>query len=502
MKMRRTLLSVGCFLVLVSSCFAQVVDSTGNTKQWTLRECVDFALANNLDIERAKYNVESSEVNRHQARMAMLPNLNGSASENYNWGRNINPVTNDFVTTEVNSLNLNANSQVTLFNGFRIQNTIKQNSRDLDASRFDLEKAKNDVTLNVINLYINAIFNKELRDNARFQLASSQQQLDRTRKQVAAGALPKSEELNLDAQVATNEVNLITNQNALDLSVLQLKQALQLPAATPFDIVMPELAAEDIAIDQTREQIFDHATETMPEVKAARSRVQSAFYAVKASKGNLYPRLNLNASIGTQYSSFSDRERFVPNGTYTRIPPQDMFNGPNQPTPSAFYQVSPGVYQDVFSYIDVPNGVLYPDYGYRDQLQDNLSRSVGLSLSIPVFNGFQARAGIRRSVIQQRLAEVNVKQVNNTLRQNIETAYNDAFAASKTFNSSQRQVQAREEAFRMTKQRYDIGASNYVEYQVAENELFRAKSDLARAKYNFIFRKKLLDFYQGKPIGL
>src|SRR5688572_13900719 len=136
MKMRRTLLSVGCFLIVVSSCFAQVVDSTGQTKQWTLRECVDFALANSLDIERANYNVMTSEVNRRQARMAMLPDLNGSASENLNWGRTINPATNDFVTTEVNSLNLNASSQVTLFNGFRIQNTIKQNSRDLEATRF------------------------------------------------------------------------------------------------------------------------------------------------------------------------------------------------------------------------------------------------------------------------------------------------------------------------------------------------------------------------------
>jgi outer membrane protein len=121
-------------------------------------------------------------------------------------------------------------------------------------------------------------------------------------------------------------------------------------------------------------------------------------------------------------------------------------------------------------------------------------------LSIPLFNGLQARAGVRRSVVNQHIAEINAKQVNNTLRQNVETAYNDAFAASKSYNASLKQVQAREEAFRMTKQRYDIGASNFVEYQVAENDLFRAKSDLARAKYNFIFRKKLLDFYQGKPL--
>jgi outer membrane protein len=170
--------------------------------------------------------------------------------------------------------------------------------------------------------------------------------------------------------------------------------------------------------------------------------------------------------------------------------------------PVGFYDAGGGVYQNVYSYIYMPVGSTVDSYGYRDQLKDNLYKSVGFSLSIPLFNGLQARASVRRAVINQRVAELNAKQVDNTLRQSVETAYNDASAASKTYNSSLRQVQAREEAYRMVKQRFEIGASNYVEYQVAENELFRAKSDLARAKYNFIFRKKLIDFYQGKPLGL
>jgi outer membrane protein len=155
----------------------------------------------------------------------------------------------------------------------------------------------------------------------------------------------------------------------------------------------------------------------------------------------------------------------------------------------------------VFGYEYSPTGTMSDGYGYRDQLQDNIFRSLSLSLSIPLFNGLQARAGVRRSVVNHRIAEISAKQTQQTLRQNVETAYNDAFAASKSYNSSLRQVSAREEAFRMTKQRFDIGAATYVEYQVAENDLFQAKSDLSRAKYNFIFRKKLLDFYQGKPLG-
>jgi outer membrane protein len=150
---------------------------------------------------------------------------------------------------------------------------------------------------------------------------------------------------------------------------------------------------------------------------------------------------------------------------------------------------------------DAFSGKLVNGYGYRDQLKDNISRSVGISLTIPILNGFRSRTAWQRAVISQRIAEVDAKEMSNTLRQSVETAYNDAVAASKTYNSSLRQVQARDEAFRMTKQRFEAGATNYVEYQVAENDLFQAKSDLVRAKYDFIFKKKVLDFYQGKPLA-
>ena len=461
------------------------------TKVWTLKECVDYALANSLDVKRSQYNVESSEINQDVARMAMLPSLNAGVSNGYNWGRSINPVTNQFTTQQITSLSPNANSSVTLFNGLRIQNNLKQSNKDFQASEQDLLKAKNDVSLNVINLYINVIFNKELLENARSQLRSSQQQYERTKKQVEAGALSRSNELNLDAQVATNELNVINNENALNLSVLLLKQALQLPASEPMDIEVPALNIEDLIIDQSSQQIFEIARQSMPEVKSAEYNVRSSYYAVKAARGNIFPRLSLNGSINSNYSSANDRSRLIPDGGIEIIPTN---------TPIGYFDNN-GTQTPVLGYDYYPTGTMTDGYGYRDQLQDNIFRSVSLSLSIPLFNGLQARANVRRSVVNQQLAELAAKQVNNTLRQNVETAYNDAFAASKSYNSSLRQVQAREEAFRMTKERFDLGAANYVEYQVAENDLFQAKSDLARAKYNFIFRKKLLDFYQGKPLG-
>lgn len=492
--MKKTSLHIIVLLALTwSVTHAQQTDSTTvptASDAWTLKQCVEYALANSLNVQRSTYNVEASEVDYNQSRANLLPTLNANASYGYNWGRSVNPVTNEFTTQEIRYLSPSASSSWLLFNGMRVQNTIKQNARTLEASQEDLQKTKNDLILNVASLFVNVQFNKERLQNARYQLSSSQQQFERTKKQVAAGALPKANELNLDAQVATNEVNLVTAENALALSLLQLKQMLQLPASTPLDVVMPDIDVEDLVLDQDRQQIYDIARETLPEVRSATLKMQSADFAVRASKGALYPRLSVNGSINSNYSSASDRQRFVADGgepvtSYQQI---GVVGGPGG-TP--VYTTNP---------VTTPSGYVVDGYNWQDQLQDNIFRQVSLGLTIPIFNNLQSRASYQRSVINRQLAEVSAREVDNTLRQSVETAYNDAVAAWKTYSSSLRQVSAREEAYRMTKQRFDIGATPYVEYQVAENDLFQARTDLARAKYDFILKKKVLDFYQGKPV--
>jgi len=457
---------------------------------WTLKQCIDYALANSLNVQRSNYNVESAEVDYRQAKANLLPSLNGNISVGYNWGRSVNPVTNQFTTSEIDFISPGAQATWVLFNGMRIQNTIKQNDRALQASRFDLEKTKNDLILNVASLFVNVQFNKERLQNARYQLSSSQQQYERTRKQVAAGALPKANELNLDAQVATNEVNLVTAENALTLSLLQLKQALQLPASTPLDIVMPDIGVEDLVLDQERQEIYQIARETLPEMKSASLKTESANFGVKAQKGSFYPRLSLNGSVNSNYSSASDRQRFIADGGDPTIsyPQIGVVGGPGG---APVFTSDP---------VTTPSGYVVDGYGRRDQLQDNIFRQVSLGLTIPIFNNLSTRSSYQRQVINRQLAEVSAKEIDNTLRQNVENSYNEAVAAWKTYSSSLRQVSAREEAYRMTKQRFDIGATPYVEYQIAENDLFQARTDLARAKYDFILKKKVLDFYQGKPV--
>lgn len=465
--------------------FAQQGDTITDKKLWTLSECVGYALANNLQVRRSELSLELSSIDRSQAKLAMLPTANAFGSYGFNWGRGIDPVTNQFISSQRNGFtSLGASSDLTLFNGFRVQNTIKQTAHKLEASEADLAKSRNDVTLDVISLFVNVVFNKELVENARFQLSSSQQQLERTRKLVAAGSLPKSDELNLDAQVATNELNLINQENALNLSLLQLQQALQIPARDDFDVEIPEIAAEDLVLDQTRDEIFQIARGTMPEIKSAQLRIESANYGVKASRGNLYPRLGVSGSINTNYSSAS-ATRFVPDGGFNTFETGYFVQGTNAPV----YGLQPtGSFRDI--------------YGFNDQVKDNIYKSVSLRLTIPIFNNFNARVSLQRAMISNEQAKINAREVENTLRQNVETSYNNALAASKSYNASLRQVKAREESYRMAKQRFEIGAATYVEYQVAENDLFQARSDVARGKYEFVYRKKVLDLYLGNPLEL
>jgi outer membrane protein len=354
-----------------------------------------------------------------------------------------------------------------------------------------LIKAKNDVILNVINLYLTVIFNKELLSNAQSQLGSTQQQLDRTKRLADAGSVPRANVLNLEAQLATNELTVIQRENALNLSLLQLKQALQLPATTQMELEVPVVDVDkDFVLEQSAEEIFSIAIQSMPEIKAAQLRKQSAEYALKSARGSFYPRINLNGSISSVYSDA--RVEFMPDGTL------DVAN--SDPAQS-FNQIGyiPASGQAVYA-TNIRAGGSFRDVSFKDQYNDNLGRNLSIGLSVPIFNGYATRSSVQRSIIAREQAHINAVQQENTLRQSVETAVNDATAAQRTYNSSQRQVTARDEAFRMTKQRFDAGAVNFVEYQVAENDLFQAKSDLLRAKYDLLFRKRLLDFYQGKPI--
>ncbi len=276
----------------------------------SLQECIKTALDNNLTVKRAFYNVESYKVTLFQAKGAFLPTVTLNASSGFNYGRNLNPVTYQYFNGLTKTINPSAVAQLTLFNGFRIQYNLISSQKGVEAAELDLEKAKNDVILNIANYYVTVILNRELYENSKVQLLSSQQQLERIKLQVEAGALPKSNELNQEAIVATNETTMINQENTLNISLLQLKQAMQVPASTPLDVIVPELSVEDMVIEQTPEEIYKISAATLPQIKSAMLKVESANYALRSARGSYSPRITLSASATSNYSSASDGPRY------------------------------------------------------------------------------------------------------------------------------------------------------------------------------------------------
>ncbi len=474
-----------CSLVFLSFFLLNI---TGQNKAWTYSECLDFALENNLSVKNGELNVVRGEVNLKQSKANMLPTFNVGGGYGINWGRSIDPTTNLFISQKIQSLGIQSSSSLTVFGGLQKLNTIKQNKLNLEASVSDLEKARNDVILNVVTFYTNVIFNQELMETAELQLGTTTQQLGRTEKLVEAGSLAISELLDLQSQKASNELVVINSENSLNLALLNLKQVMQMLASEELEVVVPEMEAEDngfIVLSVT--DIYQTAELTQPEIKSADLNVQSSILGERIAKGALYPSLNLGYNMFTNYSDAIDplNQR---DGTF----------GPPGVIPGAGF-ISEDPTQTITLFTPNPNFITIGN-GVRDQFNDNFSRSLSFNISVPIFNGLVARSAMQRATINRAQAEIFAHEVRNQLRQIIETAYNDAVSASKAFEASEKQVEALEESFRVTEKRYNLGAVNFVDYQIAQNNLYGAKSDLVRSKYDYIFKTKILDFYQGNPI--
>ena len=436
------------FLVLSSAAHAQNYD----VASLSLQEAVDIAVENNLTLKRSQLNQINNEASLMEARGQRLPSLSASASGRYNWGRSENPVTSLFENQNFVNVSPSVSSNVTIFAGNQINNSIQQAKVNLDVGRYNVEATQNDIILNVINLFLNVVFAKEQVSIAESQLKTSTDQLQRAIRLVEAGSLPLSERLDMEAQKATSELEVINAKNNYRLAKLNLSQQLLIPFTEEFGVSVPELEADDYPLEMVNaNEIFSIAVETMPEVKAAELAITSAEYGVRIAKGGFYPSLGLGGSLSSNYA----------NSSQTTL--EDNF---------------------------------------REQMNANFSQGLGVNISIPIFSNFRNDASLQRARVQRNLSEIQSLEVKNQLRQDIETSYTNAYAARQSYQASLTRVASLEEAFRMAQQRFDVGSLNSVDFQVAQNNLFGAQADLLNAKYEYIFRVKVLDFYLGKPITL
>ncbi len=447
--MERKILSLCLFLIL------SPLALLAQQKQWTLEECISHALQNNIRIKQQEIMTEYQVSNLEQSKLNLLPTLNGSASHNYAFGRALDETTYEFTENEtVQSNNFYAGSNVTLFRGLVNYNTIQKNRYEVLASEQDLEQFRDDISLNIALAYLQILLNQELVAATEAQVDLTRQQIDRTGKLVDAGSLARGSLLEIEAQAAREELQLVNMRNQLTLSLLNLAQMLELQSTDDFAIAVPAISVKDEAVDGNPAAIFSIAEKTRPEILSAEYKLRSAEYDLAIARGNRSPRLTMGASMSTGYSD-------------KRVKP-----------------------------------VTFEAYPFGEQLNDNLNYGLGFSLNIPIFNGWQVNTGIKNSKLGIENSRYALENTRKQLYKNIQQAYTDAAGALKKYNASQKAVTSMEEAFRYAEQRLDVGLVTAVEYNQSKTQLLAAQSEMAQAKYEYVFKTKVLDFYKGIPLTL
>ncbi len=452
---------------------------------WSLQDCIDYAVKQNISIQQSNLQIQVDENNYLQSKASRYPDVNTFANQQFNSGRSIDPFTNTFVTRRVNSNNFSLSSSLTLFDGNRINNTIKRNKTNIEISRLAAEQAQYDVSINVALAYLNILLNQELLEVAQQNVASTQAQLDRTQKLFDAGAVAENNLIDLKATLANNELAVVSAQNNLLISSVNLQQLMNLEVSEDFSVEPVAIEALEVSdFAETSQQIYQSAESFLPSIRNADLAIQRDEYNIEIAKSGRYPSLNLNASLFTGYSSATGRFEQVQTGLDERV--IGLVNG--DPAQPVITQVP------VFDTQEVP-------YTFFPQLGDNFRQQLSLSLSIPIFNRWQVKNQISNAIISRKNSELTARNTRIQLRQTIEQAYIDAKTALNTYRARERQVQALELTYENTRIRYEAGASNVVDFNLAKINLDNAKSDLVRAKYDYLFREKVLDFYQNKPLS-
>ena len=457
MKLTRLILILIIGVISQYKVSAQEIKENDTTK-WTLNECVKYAHENNIQIKQMALMSESNKANLTQSKAALLPNLNASVSDRFSYGRAVDPYSNDFTENNVQSLNLSLSSYVTLFTGLQKYNTIEQNKHKLAASNEEFEEIKNSIALQVATAYLQILFDKDLIEVAKRQLTISKSQENRTKILVNAGSLAKGNLLEIQAQLANEEVSLINAENNLKTSYLNLTQLLDLDSVENFEIEVPEIdePSSEVIISHT-DTIYEESID-LPRVKKEEFNLESAEKGLKISKGAMYPTLYLQAAYGSGYSSAAQK-------------------------------------YDPITNVALP-------YNYSDQVDDNRNFSFTIGLNIPIFNNLQVKTRITNSKINVENSEYQLQLAKNNLYKDIQQARNSAYAALAKYKASKKAVDAQKESFSYTEQKFNLGLVNSVDYNTAKNQLTKSESDMVQSKFDFIFRINILNFYRGIPFEL
>jgi outer membrane protein len=448
-------------------------------KTYTLKQCIDTGITKNLVVNQNGLQMRASEINKNQSRLNMLPDLNGSAGQGINQGRSIDPFTNQYINEQVNYASYQLSSGVTLFNGLSMQHANKQTAFAWQASKMDWQQAKDNLAINIILSYLTVLSNEDQLAQARFQAELTTRQAQRLETLLNDGAIKPSDVSDMKGQLASDQLTVLRGINAVETAKLSLCQLMNVPYEKSMQLEKIDPAAYLANYEQSPGEIYETALKQFAQVRAAELRTRSFKSAVKVARGQLFPRLSLNGSVNTNYSSAASQNTLI-NTTDVQTTNYVIVNGSNSP---------------VFA---KQNNFRSDKIGYGRQLNNNVFSSLSLNLSIPLFNNLFQRNRVKLAkldVINQTLTEQSVK---TGLQQDIERAHLNMATAFESYKTLITQVDAYKESFRAAEIRFNEGVGNSIDYLIAKNNFDRANSNLIIARYDYVLKTKILDYYQGK----
>lgn len=464
---------------LIFSTIAGAQSATGETL--SLQQCIEAAIANNLQVRQAVYQAQLSKVDYNQARSNRLPNISGNISHGINQGRSIDPFTNSYLNQEIGFANYSINTSITLWNAASIQYGIRQNELNYQASEMSWQQAKDNTTLNVILTYLQILSNKEQWRIAQKQAAVTRAQVERLQILHASGAIAPATLYDLKGQLSSDELNVLTLKNTLETAKISLAQLMNISYSPAMDVESIPVNTLPVLYEKSTEMIYQVALQQLAMIKAAGLRLSGAKKGIQSARAQLFPTLSLNGGLGTNYSSVASTQQLI--GTTDVATPQYVM-----------------VNTDKLNVFVPQNNYASQKISYGEQWKNNFNSSVSISLQIPLLNRMISRNRMRQAVIAEKRADFELTATQTQVKQSIDQAYVNMQTALERLQTLEKQVADFALSFSAAEVKFNAGVNTSIDYMLAKNNLDRASANLIAARFDYIFRNKILDFYQGKPL--
>lgn len=439
---------MGRMIIAAALALAVSAGAQAQERVWTLPQCIDYALENNLSIKQNDISVEQKEISLNTAENSRLPGVSGSAGQNFSFGRGLT-ADNTYANTNTTNTSFSVGADVPVFNGFRLKHNIELSKLDLAAATADLEKARDDIRVAVAQAYVQILYNMEILDVARSQVEIDSLQVVRLAEMASNGKASRAEVSAQEASLAQSRLSATQASNNLSLAILDLTQLLELPSPEGFRIARPSVEGLETAILMAPEAIYAEAVQVKPSIKAEEIRLDYASKNIDLARSSYLPSVSLSGGLGTNYYTSSG----------------------------------------------------FPAAGFGSQLKNNFSQYVGLNLNIPIFSRFSTRNQVRGAKLSFDSQEIMLENTKKSLYKEIQQAYYNAVGSQAKYRSSVVAAASAADAFELAQARYENGKSGITEFNEAKARYMSAQSDLVQARYEYLYQSKILDFYRGRALS-